>query len=64
MQNVDVKRKGNKVSLTFDLDEDIGESASGKNRLIASTRGPRSVEDTEVRFVFTAYRPLAKKQKK
>lgn len=43
MQNVDLKVKGNTLTLIVDLSKDNGPSASGKTHLVASTQGNAEV---------------------
>ena len=47
MQNIEMKREGDKLILTIDLSKDFGPSASGKTILVASTRGNAKVPGTE-----------------
>jgi hypothetical protein len=39
MENIELKVAGQKLILTVDLTKEVGPSSSGKNTLIASTRG-------------------------
>jgi len=51
MQNVTMRREGNKLVIEIDLSQDAGPSASGKTRIIASTRGNAPVPETEDTFI-------------
>ena len=48
MKNVKLVRDGDILTITVDLNEDFGLSASGKSRIIASTEGNALVDDISV----------------
>lgn len=54
---VDVKVTGNKATITIDLEQDFGLSASGKSRQIASTLGNVSIAPG-VMLGLNAYKPV------
>lgn len=47
MQNITMKRDGDRLLIEIDLSKDFGPSASGKTVIIASTRGNAAVPDAE-----------------
>jgi len=54
--NVKIEVKGNIMTVTIDLSKDLGPSASGKTRLVATTRGGVRVGETGVSANISAYR--------
>jgi hypothetical protein len=56
MQNIAVKVAGNTVTLTINMKEDYGSSASGKSSIVASSRGNKLIEDTGVYVGLNVYR--------
>ncbi|MFX1449946.1 MAG: hypothetical protein ACFFCM_03820 [Promethearchaeota archaeon] len=56
MQNVDLKLDKNIVTLTIDMREDFGSSASGKSSIVASSRGNKQIEDTSVYLGLNVYK--------
>ena len=47
MRNVTMARQGNTLTITVDMSVNLGPSASGKTRLIASTEGNATVDGPE-----------------
>jgi hypothetical protein len=47
MKNIDMKVEGNILTIKVDITKDYGISASGKNKIIASTEGNVSVPEKE-----------------
>lgn len=45
MQNIEMRRQGEKLVIEIDLSKDFGPSASGKTVIVASTRGNAPVPD-------------------
>lgn len=43
MENVAIKVEGSKLVITVDAAADLGLSASGKTRLVASTKGNKAI---------------------
>lgn len=43
MKNVEIKTEGTKLTITIDTAKDLGPSASGKTRIIATTAGNQEV---------------------
>lgn len=65
MQNVAMKRDGNKLVIEIDLGQDLGPSASGKTHIVASTRGNAPVPDTPDTFIgINCFRYTTPKKKK
>ena len=61
MQNIIVTVKGNKMTLEIDLTKRLGNSASGKNVLIASTGGNQALASHPgVAFGVNVYTKAAK----
>jgi len=60
MFNITVK--GNVATVTFNLDQNLGPSKSGKTQLVATTNGNVNIPGTDVTLGFNAYRkaPVAK----
>lgn len=57
MENVAMKRDGDRLVITVDLAKEFGESTSGKSITIASTEGNVSVPgDEEVTIGLNVYR--------
>jgi len=58
MQNIDFELQGNNLVITIDLTRELGESASGKSIIIATTGGNVSVPGYEdVKVGLNVYRP-------
>jgi len=58
MDNVKMTVAGNTLTITIDLSQDLGPSASGKTRLVASTHGATKVkraDGVEVAISLNAY---------
>lgn len=55
-RNVKVKRVGNVLTLTIDLDKNFGPSASGKSIIVASTGGNKPIGDTGIFLGVNAYK--------
>jgi hypothetical protein len=51
MENVEIVKKGNKLTITVDLSKPGKESASGKSIIVASTQGNRPLEGVENTFI-------------
>lgn len=47
MKNVEMKRDGNKLTLTIDLSKDFGRSKTGKTTIVASTEGNKACPGDE-----------------
>lgn len=56
MENVEMKRDGDKLIITVDLTRDLGPSSSGKTTVIASTRGNAKVPDSDAMIGLNVYR--------
>ena len=58
MQNVAFQVEGNRLVMIVDLSQELGESASGKSVIIASTGGNVSVPGSEdIKVGLNVYRP-------
>ncbi len=44
MENVDIKIKGNTMTITVDLSKTVGPSKSGKTTIVATTSGNAALE--------------------
>lgn len=63
MQNVQIVRKGNIVTLTIDVSKSYGPSKSGKTEMIASTQGNVRIEGSEgLSLGVNLWKPLVAKQ--
>lgn len=51
-----IDKEKKKLTITIDLTQDHGSSASGKTLVVASTKGNKEVEDTGVFIGVNAYR--------
>lgn len=51
MQNIAMKRDGNRLIIEIDLTQDLGPSGSGKTHIVASSRGNAPVPDTQDTFI-------------
>jgi len=60
MQNVTVTVKGNIATITVDLSQDHGPSASGKTNIVASTHGNVLIPGSDVTLGLNAYRKARK----
>jgi hypothetical protein len=59
MQNVEFQVQGDNLVIIVDLSQEIGESASGKSVIIATTSGNVSVPGREdVKVGLNVYRPV------
>lgn len=57
MQNVEMKKRGNKLTITIDLGAKGSPSSSGKTIVLASTRGNKSVPGTDdIKIGLNCYR--------
>ncbi len=56
MQNIEAKLDGNLATMTIDLTQNFGSSASGKSDIVASSRGNRQVENTGVYVGLNVYK--------
>jgi hypothetical protein len=57
MNNIAIETKGDKLVITIDATVDLGPSASGKTRLVASTQGNKKivVDGREIHLGINAY---------
>ena len=55
-ENIEVEVKGSKLTIKVDLSKDLGESKSGKSRVIATSSGAIKLDDG-TRINMTVYRP-------
>lgn len=55
-KNIECEVKGDKVTLTFDLKKEQGQSGSGKSTIVATTSGNVKVPGTNVTLGLNAYR--------
>ncbi|MBN2152959.1 MAG: hypothetical protein JW839_16020 [Candidatus Lokiarchaeota archaeon] len=60
-QNVAVSISGDITTLTVDLSVDLGVSASGKSTIVASSRGNKRLETTNIYYGLNVYRILKKR---
>lgn len=59
MQNVEMTKKGDKLTITIDLTKDFGPSASGKTVIVASTRGNADVPNSpDVKIGINCFRKV------
>lgn len=56
MENVKMTREGDKLIIEVDLTVDLGDSSSGKTRVIASTRGNAKVPESDAMIGLNVYR--------
>jgi hypothetical protein len=57
MKNIDMKVEGNILTIKVDITKDYGISASGKNKIIASTEGNVSIpEKEEIKIGINVYK--------
>jgi hypothetical protein len=56
MTNITMKRDGNKLVITCDLDAPGKPSSSGKSTIVASTNGNASVPGTDLTLGLNLYR--------
>lgn len=57
-KNIEFKLDGSKLTLVIDLDAEQGQSASGKNTIVATTSGNKKLPgDSGVTLGINAYRP-------
>lgn len=61
MENLDIKVKGNILTITVDLSKQLGPSASGKSMVIASSRGNQPIPGTDAVAGINIYTKIAKK---
>ncbi len=60
-KNIEFKVEGKKLTLVIDLEQEQGQSASGKSTIVATTSGNVKVPGAEgVTLGFNAYRPNQK----
>ena len=60
MENLDIKVKGNVLTITVDLSKQLGPSASGKSMVIASSRGNQPIPGTEAIAGINIYTKIPK----
>lgn len=58
VNNIVATVEDNKLIITIDLTKDLGISKSGKNTLVASTKGNVAIEGTDVILGLNAYTPI------
>jgi len=58
MQNINVTVEGNIAKLTIKRELDLGASTSGKSIIVASTRGNKQIEGTDIYFGVNVYRAI------
>lgn len=59
MENVQLEVQGQQLVITVDLDQELGESISGKSVMIATTGGNISVPGfEEIKLGLNVYRPV------
>lgn len=63
-ENVVVSVKGDKLTITVDLSEDLGLSGSGKSRVISTTRGIAVVPGTNYRVGLNVFVPIDDRKKR
>ena len=56
MNNVEMKVKGDVLTITVDLSRDFGRSKSGKSVIVASTEGNKTVPGRDERIGLNVYR--------
>ncbi|MFX0099664.1 MAG: hypothetical protein ACFFCS_08785 [Candidatus Hodarchaeota archaeon] len=61
-QNIDVSVEGDMTMMTIDTSKDFGVSASGKSIIIASSRGNKRIEGTNIYYGLNIYRILKRKK--
>ncbi|MHA1132445.1 MAG: hypothetical protein ACTSQI_16110 [Candidatus Helarchaeota archaeon] len=59
MQNIDSSVEGNIMTLTIDTTKEFGTSASGKNVIVATSRGNKQIEPTKIFVGINLYKPKA-----
>ncbi len=65
MQNIQMRREGDKLVIEIDLSKDFGPSASGKTLIVASTRGNAPVPEAEGTMIgVNCFRYTTPKEKK
>ena len=57
MQNIESSVDGNIITLTIDTTKDFGTSASGKNIIIATSRGNKMIDPTKIYVGINLYKP-------
>lgn len=60
MENLDIKVKGNVMTITVDLSKKLRPSASGKSMIIATTGGNQTISGTEVIAGINIYTKIPK----
>jgi hypothetical protein len=63
-QNIVISISGNITTMTIDMTNDFGVSASGKSDIVASSRGNKRLEGTNIYYGLNIYKLLKKKKKK
>ena len=56
MKNVEMKVRGNILTIKVDLTKEFGPSSSGKTIIIASTEGSKNVPNREEKLGLNVYR--------
>ncbi len=56
MKNVEMKVRGNILTIKIDLTKEFGPSSSGKTIIIASTEGSKNVPNREEKVGLNVYR--------
>jgi len=57
-KNIEFEVKGSKLTLVIDLEQEQGQSSSGKSTIVATTSGNVKVPGANVTLGFNAYRPI------
>lgn len=60
MENLDIKVKGNILTITVDLSKKLGPSASGKSMIIATSKGNQPIPGTEAIAGINIYTKIPK----
>lgn len=59
MENIEFQLEGSRLLIAIDLNQELGESASGKSMIIATTGGNVSVPGhEEIKIGLNVYRPV------
>jgi ABC-type cobalamin transport system ATPase subunit len=58
MQNVNVKKSGNILTIEVDLTKNYGPSGSGKSIIVATSAGIVPIEGTDIKFGLNVFKPV------
>ncbi len=61
VQNIAISISGDITTMTIDMSKDFGTSASGKSVIVASSRGNKRLENTNIYYGLNIYKMLKKK---